>query len=98
MKRTKQILVTVVIVMLNFSSLVHGDTWTAAKRLTVTIADCEYPAIAVNGSNIYVVWQYSTAGTSEINFKRSTNGGVYLERDQAANEIHNECYGSRHSR
>jgi hypothetical protein len=76
MKRTKQILATVAIVMLPFSSLVHGDTWTAAKRLTITIADAAYPAIAVSGSNIYVVWEYSTAGTSEINFKRSVDGGV----------------------
>ncbi|OGW52013.1 MAG: hypothetical protein A2Y81_04805, partial [Nitrospirae bacterium RBG_13_43_8] len=53
-----------------------GVTWTTTKRLTNNVGDSAYPAIAVNNSNIYVVWHDLTSGNYEIYFKKSNNGGV----------------------
>ncbi len=53
-----------------------GATWTTNKRLTNNAGDSMYPAIAVDGSNIYVVWQDYTPGNTEIYFKKSDDGGV----------------------
>jgi len=35
-----------------------------------------FPALAVEGSNIYVVWQGSSSGNDEIYFKKSGDKGV----------------------
>jgi hypothetical protein len=53
-----------------------GITWTADMRLTNNAGGSYSPAIAVNGSNIYVVWYDDTPGNYEIYFKRSGNGGA----------------------
>ena len=76
MKKWRVIFISVVIALLLFSAVVYGDTWTASKRLTNNVGDSYLPAIAVNGSNIYVVWSNHTQGNNEIYFKRSVNGGV----------------------
>ena len=55
-----------------------GITWQTARRLTVTGAYSISPAIAVNGSNIYVVWgEYDdvTLG-DDIYFKKSSDRGA----------------------
>jgi predicted neuraminidase len=76
MKRFRHIFITVVIVLLLFSAVAYGGTWTTTKRLTYNAGWSEYPAIAVDGSNIYVVWQDNTpASHSEIYFKKSDDGG-----------------------
>jgi hypothetical protein len=75
MKRFRKIFITVVAMLLLFSSLVYCDIWTADKRLTDTSGTSMFPAIVVNGSNIYVVWQDQTPGNYEIYFKRSIDGG-----------------------
>ena len=80
MKRIRQIFITVVIVLLLFSSVVYGITWTADKQLTN--GDSLHPAIAVDGLNIYVVWQDSKTGNNEIFFKRSVDGGVTWTADK----------------
>jgi hypothetical protein len=52
-----------------------GIAWTTDKRLTTNTGDSHAPAIAVGGSNIYVVWEDETPGNTEIYFKKSTDGG-----------------------
>jgi hypothetical protein len=76
MKRFRMIFITVVMVLLLFSSVVHALTWKASKRLTNNAGDSNFPAVAVDGSNIYVVWSDGTPGNFEIYFKRSFDGGV----------------------
>jgi WD40-like Beta Propeller Repeat len=53
-----------------------GVKWSASKRLTNNTGGSEDPAIAVAGSNIYVVWSDDTPGNKEIFFKRSNDGGA----------------------
>ena len=53
-----------------------GVTWATNKRLTNNAGNSEYSAIAVDGSNIYVVWQDDTPGNAEIYFKKSDDGGT----------------------
>ena len=53
-----------------------GSGWQTAKKLTTNAADSSYPAIAVDGSNIYAVWQDNTPGNYEIYFRKSTDGGA----------------------
>src|SRR4030043_1036144 len=76
MKRLRQIFITVVVILLLFSAIAYGDTWTTGKRLTNNAGSSSYPAIAVDGSNIYVVWEDNTPGNLEIYFKKSDDGGA----------------------
>jgi hypothetical protein len=76
MKRLRQIFITVVVILLLFSAIAYGDTWTTDKRLTYNAGSSSYPAIAVDGPNIYVVWYDGTPGNFEIYFKSSDDGGA----------------------
>ena len=76
MKRSRKISITVVIFLLLFSAVAYGDTWTPNKRLTWNAGNSDNPTIAVNGSNIYVVWEDFTPGNFEIYFKKSDDGGT----------------------
>ena len=77
MKRFRQIFIGVVIVLLLFSAMAYGDTWKPNKMITDTLGDSKYPAMAVDGTNIYVVWQDTPdLLNEEIYFKRSVDGGV----------------------
>jgi len=54
-----------------------GSTWTW-HRITDTGGHCEWPEIALDGNNIYVVYQDEspwTGGDYEICMKKSTDGG-----------------------
>lgn len=62
-------------VLLFFSSVVYGDIWKPAKRLSYTAGSSDFPAIAVSGLSIFVVWQ-DTTGDEGIYFKRSIDRGV----------------------
>lgn len=53
-----------------------GATWKAARRLTHTPGVSQRPAIAVDGSNVYVVWEDDTPGNFDIYLKKSIDGGV----------------------
>ena len=75
MKKVRQILITIFIMLLPVSSAVYGFTWTTNKRLSATADNC-CPVIAVDRSNIYVVWT-----NGKIYFKRSVDGGVSWEKD-----------------
>jgi hypothetical protein len=54
-----------------------GATWTASQRLTCTSDDCLLPAMAVDSSgHLHLVWHQSMTGSFEIQYKRSTDGGI----------------------
>jgi hypothetical protein len=50
-------------------SVDRGVNWTATRRLTNNAGASWSPALAVNGSSIYVVWEDDTPGNGEIYFK-----------------------------
>jgi Tol biopolymer transport system component len=50
-------------------SVNRGVNWTATRRLTNNAGASLSPALAVNGSSIYVVWEDNTPGNGEIYFK-----------------------------
>jgi Neuraminidase (sialidase) len=76
MKRYSQTFITVIIFLLFLSTMAHGDIWLNRKRLTHNAGSSAYPAMAIDGSNIYVVWHDYTPGNFEIYFKKSDDGGV----------------------
>ena len=55
-------------------SMDNGATW-HWQRLSNNAGSSSYPAIAVDGSNVHVVWTDKTFGNYEIFYKRSTDGG-----------------------
>ena len=73
MKKQKKLFVS--LAWLTVFSLALGAAWTS-KRLTSNMGTSTRTAIAVNGANVYVVWQDDTPGNYEIYFKRSTDGGA----------------------
>jgi hypothetical protein len=76
-KRLRRVSITFVIVLVLFSSPVNADIWTESKVLTNSLY-ASFPVVAVNGSNIYVVWRGSSG---DLYFKRSIDGGVTWETD-----------------
>jgi len=75
MTRFKEIFITGVIFLLLFSAMAYCDTWTPTKNLSNNAGGSVVPAIAVDGSNIYVVWE-DGSGNPEIYFKKSVDGGA----------------------
>jgi len=53
-----------------------GETWEGAKRLTSNPGASQAPAIAANGSKVYVVWLDDTTGNKEIYLRKSADGGA----------------------
>jgi Neuraminidase (sialidase) len=51
-------------------SIDGGATWTANRRLSSTAGMSYVPGIAVDGSNVYVVWYDDTPGNFELYFKK----------------------------
>jgi Neuraminidase (sialidase) len=59
-----------------FAPAAQAD-WSAAKRLTWTSGQSQFPDIAVDSSKaIHLVWEDDTPGNTEIYYKRSTDGGA----------------------
>lgn len=56
----------------------NGATWKATVNLSSNPGDSEAPRIAVQGSNVYVLWvQSNSAGDqSDVYFRRSTDNGA----------------------
>jgi hypothetical protein len=92
MKRIRQLSINVLIVLMLFSSFLYADTWTANTRFTNTAGYSGGPDIAVNGSNIYVVWSDDTPGNGEIYFKRSIDGGVTWTGNKRLTNTSGESY------
>ena len=65
MKKFREIFVTVMIFLLFFSAMAYGITWSTKKRLTNNEGGSGSPAIAVDGSNVYVVWCDDTPGIGD---------------------------------
>jgi len=70
-----QIKIIVSLAWLAFYSAELGAAWTT-KRLTNNTGNSLRSKIAVNGSDIYVVWEDETPGNKEIFFKKSNDGGT----------------------
>jgi BNR repeat-like domain len=58
-----------------FSAVDLSALW-QSKRLTYNAGASYAPAIALDGSNVYVVWSDDTPGNNEIYFKKSATGGI----------------------
>jgi len=53
-----------------------GTTWSGTRRLTWTNSQSFNPSIAADSPNIiYIVWEQYVSGSTEIYFKKSTDGG-----------------------
>jgi len=60
-----------------------GTTWAANKRLTWTSGGSGLPAVGAGPSGrIHVTWRDYTAGSYEIYYKKSTNGGANWTANQ----------------
>jgi len=57
-------------------SLDGGVSWEDTKRITYNAGNSGDPAIAVSGTNVYLVWEDDTPGVFEIYFRKSINDGV----------------------
>ena len=68
-----------------------GATWQPIKRLTNTTGTSIYSAIAVGGSNVYVVWRDDTLENNEIYFRKSADNG---ETWQTAKRLTSNTGGS----
>jgi hypothetical protein len=53
----------------------NGSSFAPVRNLSNNNGTSELPQIAVQGNNVYVVWQDNTPGNYDILFKRSTNHG-----------------------
>lgn len=58
-----------------------GMSWSSDSRLTNNSADSWYPAGAVFGSNVHVVWSDMRDGNYEVYYKSSTDAGVSWGND-----------------
>ncbi len=56
-----------------------GVSWGADFRLTNNSGESYYNNLAVNGSNLFVVWADESDGNWEIYYTHSTNGGLNWE-------------------
>jgi|WetSurMetagenome_2_1015567.scaffolds.fasta_scaffold18299_3 hypothetical protein len=58
-----------------------GLTWSSDVRLTNDAAQSWYPALAVSGQTVSVVWDDARDGNQEIYYKRSTDDGITWSSD-----------------
>lgn len=55
----------------------QGDDWQAAYQLTKTVGVSVRPALAAQGSSVYVVWEDATDGAGRIYLRKSVNRGAF---------------------
>lgn len=60
----------------------NGQSFTAPHNLSKNPGRSVSPAAAVEGSNVYVVWDENTPGTREIFYARSSDGGASFSAPQ----------------
>jgi len=77
------------------SSSNGGATWKAPRRLTHTPGVSLTPAIAVDGSNVYVVWEDDTPGNFDIYLKKSVDGGVTWQSAKRISSLKTNAYNPR---
>ncbi len=61
----------------------NGNSWLADTRLTNDTASSIIASIAVNGSNIHVVWTDMRNGSEDVYYKNSNDNGVSWSKDVA---------------
>lgn len=54
----------------------NGDTWADDTRLTTNDSSSMWPALAVSGGYLHVVWEEKRDGEREIYYKRSNDAGT----------------------
>jgi hypothetical protein len=59
-----------------------GLTWSSEQNLSNNEGGSLWPTIAVSGSNVHVVWEDYTPGSSDILYKQSTDGGITWSSEQ----------------
>ena len=60
----------------------NGSTWKSAKRITNTAENSVYQDIAVDGGDVYLVWNEGESGSYQIYFCRSSNWGAAWDEAQ----------------
>jgi hypothetical protein len=70
-----------------------GITWRIDTRLTNNTAVSKFPSIAVNNSDVHIVWHDDRDGNYEIYYKHSTDGGLNWEADT---RLTNNTYSSEY--
>ncbi len=58
-----------------------GATWGMENRLTKDSFDSYYPAIAMSGNNVHLVWWDTRDGSKQVYYKRSTDAGGAWDPD-----------------
>lgn len=61
------------------SSSDGGASWSEATNLSTDSGDCTRPTMAADGERVWIAWEDSTPGRSEILLRRSTDGGSTFE-------------------
>ena len=57
-------------------SLDNGETFSSIENVSNNAGFSYYPAIAVLGNNVYLVWTDDTIGNFDILYKRSSDNGA----------------------
>jgi BNR repeat protein len=66
----------------------NGVTWKAVKNLSNNAGNSYSQQLAVDGANVYVVWQDNTPGPDDIFFNRSTdNGAMWMSGVNLSNNV-----------
>ena len=67
----------------------NGNSFAPIRSLSNNTGNSELPQIAVQGSNVYVVWQDNTPGNYDIFLQRSlSNGTKFNDRNLSRNNGH----------
>ena len=69
-----------------------GGTVGSIINLSNNIADSAFPAIALSGNNVYVVWQDITQGNHDILFRKSSDGGIFGSIINLSNNIADSAF------
>jgi hypothetical protein len=76
-------------------SLDGGVTWDESSRVSDnTGANAAFPAIAIDGSNVCVIWDDDRAGNSDIYFRRSSDAGLTWSSEQRLTDNPGRQYAS----
>lgn len=71
-----------------------GGTWGPDTRLSVGPGPNEHPAVAVSGSNVYVVWHGIREGGSDIFLRHSRDGGASFDPVTPMTSRHSSAHAS----
>ena len=76
-------------------SIDRGFTWGEETRISDLRAECEHPAIALVGNNLYVVWHSKYKGRHSIVIRKSEDGGAtWLPQRKLSNPLSDSRFPS----